>query len=403
MDFGGINTNQSFSLQLHNLSGVKAEIQLFELGEEGNGKVSVPTLQNSKTINNINANGCFEISPEARANTRLNEDIVVRVATLTCTFQDTLGNTEIFEADAGDNLSAFNKKANKALDESSHSLLVNTKFQLYVNQEVAVFDNDRMWLNAISFSPSENGDLTEGKTISSITLDYGTGITIYDFDVAEVKQKYITKSFIEIIDRGVVPYSQIQESQNGNVYDVRGMTLDMMKSPNQSITDNQMQECMAWDKKNANGNDMTYYKCPVRDMWARQNTYGDLEMGNGTDKFTLDGMTKFTYNLEGQVKMKLAYNYIDLPNLMLDDRYMKDYIKLQKDSLEAFQENTNFRRDVKLVVDEEIKDQQDKEDRQEPILESVEKTPIKKKSKKFNLVYQKMYGYLEGWYYSLCY
>jgi hypothetical protein len=74
---------------------------------------------------------------------------------------------------------------------------------------------------------------------------------------------------------------------------------------------------MRFIKTDINGKGVTYYKCPVKDPYQFQNSFGVIDMGKKADVYTLDGETSFNYTLSPFANCNITFNYVELTNLML--------------------------------------------------------------------------------------
>ena len=115
-----------------------------------------------------------------------------------------------------------------------------------------------------------------------------------------------------------VTYDEILRSQNGAVYDIISMSLDIGKTPTTLEAKSQMLQPLCYDKRNANGDSVTYCQAPTIDPYQFQNSYSVIDMASDEDNYILDGNTEFNYSLEPLSTAILTFNYTKLTNLVGD-------------------------------------------------------------------------------------
>jgi len=157
----------------------------------------------------------------------------------------------------------------------------------------------------------------------------------------------MTSSFVKIAEVNGVSYDEILRSQTGQVMDIQNMSLDVLTSGD---ADSQMTNCLRFTKTDVNGNDITYYKCPVKDAYQFQNSYGLIDMNTIADKYTLDGQTQFGYDMEALSTITLGYDYTSLPNLVFGSPYENTEIQEQEQNIDKYRSEGTAKRDIKVDV-----------------------------------------------------
>tara|TARA_R100001126_G_C4858331_1_gene165895 strand:- start:647 stop:1327 length:681 start_codon:yes stop_codon:yes gene_type:complete len=151
---------------------------------------------------------------------------------------------------------------------------------------------------------------------------------------------------VSVRDSAGLTYDEILRSQNGSVLDVRSMGYNLLGA--NSPTD-QMNQCMRFDKIDVNGNSVTYYKCPVKDPYQFQNSFGIIDMGKKADIYTLDGETQFNYLLKPFTSCQITFNYAELTNLMLVPSEIAE-AQYQSEKLQELNEREDYNREVEIVT-----------------------------------------------------
>tara|TARA_Y100001972_G_scaffold129317_1_gene196668 strand:+ start:6568 stop:7860 length:1293 start_codon:yes stop_codon:yes gene_type:complete len=117
-----------------------------------------------------------------------------------------------------------------------------------------------------------------------------------------------------------VTYDEILRSQNGAVYDIISMSLDIGSTPTSLEAKSQMLQPLCYDKRDANGDSITYCQVPTIDPYQFQNSFSVIDMASDSDNYVLDGQTEFVYELEPLSTALLTFNYTKLTNLVGDTK-----------------------------------------------------------------------------------
>ena len=339
---GGHTISNSFSFRLNNLSGETQTINMFELGASGDD-VPVSVVKKEKAGVQI-FNGYFTFSGE-----KTNKDITLNNYT-TFTFKMSDATLIVVQCFQTNNLTLINSTINNRLQATDSGKYRNMSVQFeYVELQNSV--------NSFSlYAINNKNPLSLGETIIEIELNdapFIGGIGKTDIDVVPfpTTDSYITPNFIEVQSNdggGVQPnYSEILESQNGQVMDIAGVDLSVLNS---NDAQQQMLGCLRFTKKDINGNDLEHFRCPVLDGYQYQNSYGFVGMETEADKFTLDGRTKFAYDLLGRTKLNIGYNYSSLPNLLQGSAYGKKQVAEQTKTIDNYKNVADKNRVIEVDV-----------------------------------------------------
>jgi len=147
-----------------------------------------------------------------------------------------------------------------------------------------------------------------------------------------------------------ISYEEILRSQTGNVYDVISMGLDLGVSPNKETKESQMLSTFCFTKNNINGDELSYCKVPTKDPYQFQNSYGVIDMATQSDKYVLDGQTKFAYDVQAQTTVFLTFNYAKITNLVFDTEYGLSKAREEQEKIARYDERQNVNRVITLKI-----------------------------------------------------
>ena len=169
-----------------------------------------------------------------------------------------------------------------------------------------------------------------------------------EFDAIDTIPLTLTSSANGVVveDSGSnVTYDEILRSQNGAVYDIISMSLDIGKTPTTLEAKSQMLQPLCYDKRNANGDSVTYCQAPTIDPYQFQNSYSVIDMASDKDNYVLDGNTEFNYSLEPLSTAILTFNYTKLTNLVGDTELGISNMRKEQERIKKF----DAQRGVKAV------------------------------------------------------
>jgi hypothetical protein len=111
-----------------------------------------------------------------------------------------------------------------------------------------------------------------------------------------------------------VSYEQILQSQNGAVYQVNGLTINVVSAPNEGAKASQLLKPFIFSKRDVNGNELRLEKFQAIDPYQRQFSFSFVDLVDEKEIFALDGNTLFQYEIEPFVAVNVTFNYIELKN-----------------------------------------------------------------------------------------
>ena len=111
-----------------------------------------------------------------------------------------------------------------------------------------------------------------------------------------------------------VTYEEILQSQNGAVYQINGLTINIVSAPNDGAKVNQLLKPFLFSKRDVNGNEMRIEKFQAVDPYQQQFSYSFVDLVDEKEIFVLDGNTLFQYEVDPLVKVNVTFNYIEVRN-----------------------------------------------------------------------------------------
>jgi hypothetical protein len=111
-----------------------------------------------------------------------------------------------------------------------------------------------------------------------------------------------------------ISYEQILQSQNGAVYQVNGLTINVVSALNDGAKASQLLKPFIFKKREVNGNKLRLEKFQTIDPYQYQFSYGFVNLVDENEVFVLDGNTEFRYEIEPNVAVNVTFNYIELKN-----------------------------------------------------------------------------------------
>ena len=137
-----------------------------------------------------------------------------------------------------------------------------------------------------------------------------------------------------------VSYEQILQSQNGAVYQINGLTINVVSAPNNGEKINQLLKPFIFSKRDVNGDEMRIEKFQAVDPYQEQFAFSFVDLVDEKEIFVLDGNTLFQYEIDPLVKVNVTFNYIELKNANFGteesqkelEKDIENDLKLQKES-----------------------------------------------------------------------
>ena len=379
----------SFTLKFENTTNARQRVSLFELG--ANGSSQVQSLTDATTSNHItglptlsalvwNFAGSHPFVPDnvvanqinyypTASNFKVQNNGVFQIVS-----DNDLGGAVFSTLSVSVSIGMTLNEVNDAINErirnipaSDQTLYRNAQgefMEMFITFDENFIANQTLPLNiltnpyrsawgiSIQYPPNDLNIGSTGNPIrvescispSSVQPFYGGVDTI----ATEIK----TMANGVIVDDSAtsMTYDEIKRSQTGSVLDVRSMEFSVGTSPNTNDVDAQMLQPFYFQKIDVNGNDLSYAKVQLKDPYQFQDTYASIDMGTESDKYMLDGNTRFSYNVEPLTTLFITYNYTKLTILSFGNRYgLKKTIEEQKE-LESYNIKNDFAREYRLNI-----------------------------------------------------
>lgn len=165
---------------------------------------------------------------------------------------------------------------------------------------------------------------------------FGTADSVYLFDSgAEPIPTTIITSQVNGIS-----YEQILQSQNGAVYQVNGLTINVVSAPNNGAKAGQLLKPFIFSKKDVNGDEVKIQKFQTIDPYQEQFSFSFVDLVDDGEIFALDGNTLFQYEIDPFVSVNVTFNYIEVRNSTFGteegqaevEENLKNDLQLQKES-----------------------------------------------------------------------
>lgn len=122
---------------------------------------------------------------------------------------------------------------------------------------------------------------------------------------------------VEVKGQNNISYQELIESQNGGVFDIKSLDINIGSSLNEDTIKGQLLQPFLFDQRDVNGNDRTYVKSPTIDPYQYQNSYKTLNInGDSGNKFVLDSTSELRYTIEPLTSLNVTFNYVSLKNFL---------------------------------------------------------------------------------------
>ena len=302
-----LTLDNSFTLNIQNLSGVESDISLFRLGVFGND-VPVDTKLVSEIFNGLDNNHFSDINFPPLTNDDTGVSAVV--GGLTIRFFNAPGNQSTYVVAPNTTLNDLNVLLNVATPYPTGTIASGIKMLVNTNPQPP-------YLKQMNFQITDSnpvGTSSEIQKVDFITSGIATLTSVGGLYKDTSVAGNGTTSMVSIRDSANLTYDELLRSQNGSVLDIKSMAYNLLFAEDST---EQMNRCMRFIKTDINGKGVTYYKCPVKDPYQFQNSIGVIDMGKKADVYTLDGETSFNYTLSPFANCNITFNYVELTNLML--------------------------------------------------------------------------------------
>lgn len=140
-----------------------------------------------------------------------------------------------------------------------------------------------------------NSDPTDSRDVTLFELGATSGIP----------------SDVVVTEKGSANYSSILNSQNGGVWLIEGLTIQMNQSVSEEARFTQILKPFRFKKVDVNGNEYEIQKVQVIDPYQDQLAYQWVSLTDDGEIYALDGNTAFRYNLEPLTGVDITFNYVE--------------------------------------------------------------------------------------------
>lgn len=175
---------------------------------------------------------------------------------------------------------------------------------------------------------------------------FGTADSVYLFDSGA---EPIPTTIITSQVNGV-SYEQILQSQNGAVYQVNGLTINVVSAPNEGAKASQLLKPFIFSKKDVNGDEVRIEKFQAIDPYQRQFSYSFVDLVDELEIFALDGNTLFQYEIEPFVSVNVTFNYVELKNSTYGTEEGAEELIKDVENDSRLQEDSQYANELELDV-----------------------------------------------------
>ena len=147
-----------------------------------------------------------------------------------------------------------------------------------------------------------------------------------------------------------VTYEEILQSQNGAVYQINGLTINIVSAPNDGAKVGQLLKPFIFSKRDVNGNEMRIEKFQAVDPYQQQFSYSFVDLVDEKEIFVLDGNTLFQYQIEPFVTVNVTFNYIELKNSNFGTEESEKELRKDIENDLKLQEDSQYAGELEIVV-----------------------------------------------------
>ena len=147
-----------------------------------------------------------------------------------------------------------------------------------------------------------------------------------------------------------VTYEEILQSQNGAVYQINGLTINVVSAPTQSAKVSQLLTPFIFNKRDVNGNEMRIEKFQAIDPYQQQFSFSFVDLVDEKEIFVLDGNTLFQYQIEPFVTVNVTFNYIELKNSNFGTEESEKELRKDIENDLKLQEDSQYAGELEIVV-----------------------------------------------------
>jgi len=147
-----------------------------------------------------------------------------------------------------------------------------------------------------------------------------------------------------------VSYEEILQSQNGAVYQINGLTINIVSALTDGAKTSQLLKPFIFSKKNVNGDEMRIEKFQTIDPYQQQFSYSFVDLVDEKEIFLLDGNTLFQYEIEPFVSVNVSFNYMELKNANFGTEESQKALRKNIENDLKLQKQSQYASESELVV-----------------------------------------------------
>lgn len=198
---------------------------------------------------------------------------------------------------------------------------------------------------------SEKNNITLNNSFTlRFTNPLGTADSVYLFDSGA---EPIPTTIITTQVNGI-SYEQILQSQNGGIYQINGLTINVVSAPNDGAKITQLLKPFIFKKIDVNGNELKIQKLQCVDPYQEQFSYSFVDLLDDGEVFVLDGNTEFRYEIDPNVAVNVTFNYIQLRNSNFGTEEGQDEYQTQLKNDTQLQAETQYASESELVIQDNV-------------------------------------------------
>ena len=368
---GGKEIENSFNLEIFNISPDKTEIDLFGLGITDTSLLTnkSPMSSNYRNIGIPELNVYFDVNGAGggAAQPNSNKDVLVDVVGGGGGVEITLTNNETPAVSVTTAIVTELSSLTDVIDVINTTLSTTAGFEgIYLGM---LFDYSRYVAPAsatnfplqlyVIYSPVATTELASLNFVNPIPPQ--APVLIEPYKTADLVPCWANNYGVIITPRNGISYGEILESQNGQVLDIKSMSfiITSMSTAFSVSQQEQIYNCFNFQKTDMNGNKIEYKKCPVVDVYSNPsiNSIDDLQLERKADVYTLDGTTNLTYELNSGIVVQLGSEFTRLTNLLQESKKGQEQIEVEKREIAKNRLNTGYALDKVAVTEESQKNQ----------------------------------------------
>lgn len=153
-----------------------------------------------------------------------------------------------------------------------------------------------------------------------------------------------------------ISYEEILRSQNGAVYKVNGLTINVVSAPSDGAKATQLLKPFIFSKKDVNGDEIRIEKFQTIDPYQRQFSYSFVDLVDDGEIFALDGNTEFRYSIEPNTSVNVTFNYVELKNSNFGTQESQEEFKKEIDADNQLQDDSEYASELIIDADNIRKD-----------------------------------------------